>query len=71
MVYKLYFSIVLVITIAVVLFGLVFPYLISSENTELVVIGMISIVLTIPTLFFVIKTIIKNLMKGFKKDEKN
>ncbi len=57
---KIYFRVVLIIIASLGLFGVIGPYLISSDNTELVLGGIALIVVGVPLIFKLIASTVKD-----------
>jgi len=57
---KLYFRVVLLIIVTLGIFGVAGPYLISSDNTELVLGGIVLLVLSVPLIYKLIMSTIKD-----------
>lgn len=64
---KLYFLIVLVVFLIIAFFGFILPSLISESNDIAVISGVILLVLIIPAVYLLIKSILNQIKKGEKK----
>lgn len=55
----LYLKIVALFLLVVGNLGFVLPYLFSADNTELVLLGVVNVVISIPVVYYVIKSMFK------------
>lgn len=56
---KLYVKVIALVTILLIELGLVLPYLFSAASTELVILGWLLIVATVPATYYAINNIFK------------
>jgi len=55
---KIYFLVVIVVLLTIAEFGYIAPSLISADSTELVLLGVLSLVVYFPVMYFIIRGII-------------
>lgn len=58
---KVYSSVIILVVLAVVLFGFVLPMLISAKSTELVVLGVLAVLVSVPIFVLSIYKIYKGI----------
>lgn len=68
---KIYFKVVFTVLLFVVFFGFGFPFAISSDNTENVILGIVGVCLSPLVAYYTVKSILNDIKDKLKKEEKD